>query len=285
MWNILENQTAWENQALDMIQASHVVLIFSQGNRIGATQFESARRMITTTFQRFPDVYFIFVTNDRKSFQELTQSVSAPSHWAGNVERFNELIYPEHFTIIESSATDPQEITETLTKVFRRIPKRITPCCSRNRIGSTGVLEIEDYVSPNQEVLHRISPFYFRYSPEIQISFNGVGYGDLTICQSRNLNQGPDSCQSLKGMDAVTFNTSRPCADPMACPSIYYSVSMDVSRMRCVESDCRFPDQVRYIIRQSGLSGDQNSGHAKYVHKFALISCFAVLLLGAWMHL
>lgn len=247
---------------------SHVVLIMAQGSRVGSTDFDSARRMITTTFQRFPDVYFFFVTSDKRTFVDLTHSITAPSHWAGNVERFNELIYPEHFVIIESSATDPTEFTEQLSKEFRRIPKRIiAPYCmdesAREQLHKQNILfrpdQYEDFVSPHQEILYRVSPYYFRYARNIQLQFHGVGYGDLTICQSRDPRRKSDVCISLKGTEVALFNTTSPCPDPMDCQSIYYSVSMDVSRMRCTENDCRYPDQVRYIIRHSGLTCENDA--------------------------
>lgn len=261
--NTLRAQTAREMTERRICAPSHVILIMAQGSRVASADFTSAQRMITTTFQQFPDLYFIFVTNDKRTFLDLTQSITAPSHWSGNLERFNELVYPEHFVIIESIARSPGEFTERLVKEFKRIPKRIfAPYCldetDRQRLQKQNILfrpdEFEDFVSPNQEVLYRISPYYFRYSKEIQIQFYGVGYGDLTICQSRNLMSKADFCQTVKGNDVAMFNATQPCPDPTDCQSIYFSVAVDVSRMRCTENDCRYPDQVRYIIRHSGLT-------------------------------
>lgn len=287
--NTLQTSTAAEMQERRICAPAHVVLIMAQGSRVTSLDFESAQRMITTTFQRFPDLYFIFVTNDKQGFQELTQSVTAPSHWSGNVERFNQLIYPEHFVVIDSSATDPMDFSERLSKELKRIPKRIiAPYCmdetDRERMHKQNILfrpdEYEDFVGPNQEILYRISPFYFRYAKEIQVQFHGVGYGDLTICQSRALNRGPEICHSLKGSDVAWFNATSPCPDPMDCQSLYYSVSMDVSRMRCTENDCRYPDQVRYIIRHSGLTCETNSAWIGFIPSIKLI--FVTILIGRW---
>lgn len=261
--NNLRNRTEQELLERRICAPSHVVLIMSQGTRVGTNDFTSAQRMINSTFQRFPDLYFIFVTNDKSTFLDLTKSITAPSHWSGNRERFNELIYPEHFSIIESNSLDPLDFSERVAKELRRIPKRIiAPFCLNAedlaRLHKQNILfrpdEYEDYVGPNQENLYRISPFYFRYANEINVQFHGVGYGDLTICQSRNLFAASDYCQTLKGDDVVWFNATAPCPNPLDCPSLYYSVSMDVSRMRCSENDCRYPDQVRYFIRHHGLT-------------------------------
>lgn len=265
----------------------------AQGSRVSSIDFASAQRMITTTFQQFPDLYFIFVTNDKATFLDLTQSITAPSHWSGNVERFNQLIYPEHFVVIDSAATDPMDFSERLVKEFKRIPKRIiAPYCmddtTRERLHKQNILfrpdEHEDFVGPNQEILYRISPYYFRYADEIQVQFQGVGYGDLTVCQSRALHRGPELCQSLKASDVAWFNASRPCPDPMDCQSIYYPVSMDVSRMRCTENDCRYPDQVRYLIRHSGLRCENNAAFLSRIPsiKFLLATIF-VAYLNFWV--
>lgn len=271
----LRNQTIQEQTDRRVCAPSHVVLIISQGSRVGSTDFISAQRMITTTFQRFPDLYFIFVTNDKNTFLDLTRNITAPIHWSGNQERFNQLIYPEHFVVIETpSSTNPMEFSEKLAKELKRIPKRImAPFCQndedRERLHKQNILfrpdQHEDYVGPNQEILYRISPFYYRYAKEISVQFHGAGYGDLTICQSRAMNRAPDYCQSLKGTDVAWFNLTVPCINPMDCPSLYYSVSMDVSRMRCTENDCRHPDQVRYIVRHSGLTCENEPNSAVHL--------------------
>lgn len=292
---MLKNRTGQEQIDRSICAPSHVILVICQGDRIGSNDFVSSQRMINTTFQRFPDLYFIFVTNDKSTFVDMTKSITPPSHWIANTEKFNNLIFPEHFIIIPSSSHDPREFGDQLRKELRRIPKRIiVPFCRsdekvlywsrRNVIVRRD--EFEDYVGPNQENVYRISPFYFRYSKHIAIQFQGVGYGDLTICQSRVLAAAPESCQSLKGMDTVWFNATRPCVDIFDCPSLYYSVSMDVSKLRCTgeklygvyarerqpliilvlfsENDCRFPDQVRFILRHQGLAceEDPNDGAA-----------------------
>lgn len=266
----LHNQTVREQLERRICAPSHVILIMCQGSRIGQSDYESAQRIISTSMQRFPDLYFIFVTNDKQTFVDLTKAATVPTHWAGNVERYNELIYPEHFVVIETRSTDPVEFSESLAKELRRIPKRIiAPFCLHEgyseQLLRENILfrpdEYEDFVGPNQEIVYRISPFYFRHSPFISLQFHGVDYGDLTICQSRTLNRGPDSCQNLKGFDMIWFNTTRPC-DSMDCASIYFSVSLDQSRMRCSENACRYPDQVRYIIRHLGLTCENDPNRA-----------------------
>lgn len=239
----LTNRTSREQAVRKIIAASHVILVMSQGDRITSNDFSSAQRMINTTFQRFPDLYFIFVTNDRSTFLDLTKGITPPSHWIGDTEKFNNLIFPEHFTIIQSDSRDPADFTERLQKELRRIPKRIVvPYCMddeqrENRRREENLLifrdEAEDYVGPNQEMVYRISPYYFRYSRFVSLEFHGVGYGDLTICKSRVLAAAPDECQTLKGMDTVWFNASQPCTDVFNCPSMYFSVSVDVSDIRC----------------------------------------------------
>ena len=55
---------------------SLVVIVVSQGSKILQNDFESAKRMMNTTFLQFPDLYFVFITNDKDTFKELTSFVS-----------------------------------------------------------------------------------------------------------------------------------------------------------------------------------------------------------------
>lgn len=53
-----------------------VILVISQGARIVNSDFVSARRMLTSSFEQFPDLYFVFLTNDAATFSQLTDFVS-----------------------------------------------------------------------------------------------------------------------------------------------------------------------------------------------------------------
>lgn len=52
-----------------------MIMVISQNQRVAQNDFESARRMLTTSFEQFPDLYFVFLTNDVATFSQLTDFV------------------------------------------------------------------------------------------------------------------------------------------------------------------------------------------------------------------
>jgi hypothetical protein len=67
----LVNQTTHEKEIGTYGALSKVVLVFSQGNRISDRDFESAQRILQGSMQQFPDLYFVFVSNDISSFIQM----------------------------------------------------------------------------------------------------------------------------------------------------------------------------------------------------------------------
>lgn len=77
--------------------------------------------MIEGSFQQFPDLYFVFLTNDGDTFKELVHDA--------------QIIYDikrqqEHYKIVESNTIDPNDFSHTLFRHLKLIPKRImAPFC------------------------------------------------------------------------------------------------------------------------------------------------------------
>ncbi|GAB0089351.1 Sec1-like protein [Sergentomyia squamirostris] len=279
---LLSNQTEQEIREGIHVARSQVALVFSQSQRIIQNDFDSAQRMLQGSLQRFPDLYFLFVTNDVTTFENLVRYTPTPTHFIGTTEKFTNLVYPEHYTIVRSDNTSPEDFSERLMKEFRKIPKRMVAAhClnyySNSSIPSHEYFEInryryEDYVGPYHELIYRISPFYFRYSEAVNVQFIGVDYGSLTICVSRSSSTAPDQCHSLRGIDGVWLNLTQPCrGDVLNCPPIFYSVNVDVSNVRCSENDCRYPDQVRFYIQHEGLTCERSFSISKRINLFAFL--------------
>uniref|UniRef100_A0A7G3A9X6 Putative conserved secreted protein n=1 Tax=Lutzomyia longipalpis TaxID=7200 RepID=A0A7G3A9X6_LUTLO len=282
--SLLSRQTDEEIRAGVHVARSQLALVFSQSQRITQNDFESAQRILQGSLQRFPDLYFIFVTSDVETFENLIRHEA--THTTGSTERFTNLVYPEHYTIIRSTNISPDDFSERLVKEFRKIPMRMVAArCLISEFNQTvpshEFFEInryrhEDYIGPYHEIIYRISPFYFRYSESINVQFLGVDYGGLTICASRNPNAAPDHCQSLRGMEDVWFNHTWPCGpNVITCPPIFYSVNVDVSNVRCSENDCRYPDQVRFHIQHHGLTCERGSSGTL---QLSILAFFASLL-------
>lgn len=77
--------------------------------------------MIEGSFQQFPDLYFVFLTNDGATFKELVHDAQ---------EIYDIKRQHEHYTVIESKSIDPNDYSHTLFQHLKAIPKRImAPFC------------------------------------------------------------------------------------------------------------------------------------------------------------
>lgn len=72
---------------------------------------------------QFPDLYFVFITNDAKTFEELVT----------NGENGNEIWRREQYKIIATNTSEIEEFTGHLHDHLKTIPKRIVqPFCQLN---------------------------------------------------------------------------------------------------------------------------------------------------------
>lgn len=232
---------------------SKVIFIVSQTQRINQEDFEDSKRMIEGSFQQFPDLYFVFLTNDRKTFESLTESVIKSS------------LQKDQYIIIESKDLGPKDFATRAKRTLRLIPKRLlVPQCdppsipvdSNSTVMNSTRLEYEDYVSPHQSLYYRLrGPLVDR----VRVIFQGMGYGGLTVCKVNNSNV--FQCLSMDDMGTIIFNLTQPC-DPEAdgsCTNILFTVQMDNSYMKCSENDCQYPDQVRFLIRIDNMKCTKDS--------------------------
>lgn len=133
--------------------------------------------------------------------------------------------------------------------------------------------EFEEYLSLNEETRYRISSFYLMGTEEVRVMFQGVGYGDFTVCMSREASLLSKECKSVLNMENAWFNITRPCQNHNSyepCPGVYFGLQVDTTYMKCSESDCRFHDDVRIIIRPEGLRCE-NNGLQKFTVKLTLL--------------
>jgi hypothetical protein len=141
--------------------------------------------------------------------------------------------------------------------------------------------DFEAYLSPGEETTYRISSFYLQGSDEVRVKFQGVGYGDVTICMSRQHDMLSKECKSVQEIENAWFNISNPCSSFSAadgCASVYFALQVDSTYMKCAESDCRFPDDVRLLIRPEGLRCERNEAIKISVKIVLLISSLVGLL-------
>ena len=161
---------------------------------------------------------------------------------------------------------------------LRSIPKRIASpfCRTEDKRSWDDVMrrdDFEEYLTPNEEARYRISSSYLIGSDVISVKFQGSGYGDFTVCLSRDLGMLSKECKSVQDMENVWFNITQPCSNQNAengCLSVYFSIQVDTTYMRCSESDCRFPDEVRISIRPEGMRCER-SGMKKFTAELSLL--------------
>uniref|UniRef100_A0A182SHP3 Uncharacterized protein n=1 Tax=Anopheles maculatus TaxID=74869 RepID=A0A182SHP3_9DIPT len=257
-----------------------VVLVFAQSHRIANADFESARRMLRGSFEQFPDLYFGFVTNDGATFRQLT-NFTGTTH-SRSVD--------EHYHIIETSQTSIAGFTSDLPQMLRSIPQRlIAPNChtdsNRDFWRATVIREeYEQYLSPGVELRYRLGQLFLRNSENVRVQFMNTDYGEFTVCEGRNHRVAPDNCQTTgPGAESLWFNHTRPCDGVLdhACRSLYYTVRLESSNVLCNENDCRYPDQVRFVIRHEGIrcmSDGNGAGRTHPLHSPWMVFCIATII-------
>uniref|UniRef100_A0A182TW22 Uncharacterized protein n=1 Tax=Anopheles melas TaxID=34690 RepID=A0A182TW22_9DIPT len=238
-----------------------VVLVFAQSHRIANTDFESARRMLRGSFEQFPDLYFAFVTNDGATFRQLTNFTDTTHSRSAE----------EHYHIIETGQTAIATFHDQLGQIMRTIPQRLMArdchTASNRDLWRAPVVreEYEQYLTPGVELRYRLGQLFLRNSEHVRVQFMNTDYGEFTVCEGRNYRVAPEHCQTTgPGLESLWFNHTRPCDGIMdhACRSLYYTVRLESSNVMCNENDCRFPDQVRFVIRHEGIRcmSDGNGG-------------------------
>jgi hypothetical protein len=185
----------------------------------------------------------------------------------------------ERYQIIYSNKIEFTSFKKSLDSAVRSIPKRIaSPYCKRQtdekRTWDDVMLrdDFEEYLIPNEVTRYRISPAYLFGSEEVNIKFQGVGYGDFTVCMETKENRVLNRCQSVVDIDYVWFNITNPCStSQQECSSIYFSLTADTTYLKCSEADCRFPDNVRILIKPKGLRCERNSGKRIFTSNLTML--------------
>lgn len=67
----LVNQTTHEKETGVYGALSKVCLVVSQSHRISELDFDSAQRILLGSMKQFPDLYFVFLSNDVNTFREM----------------------------------------------------------------------------------------------------------------------------------------------------------------------------------------------------------------------
>lgn len=87
----------------------------SQGQRSTAADFESAKILVDGSLRRFPDLYYIFLTNDPQSFEDLMRDRNGPnSRWKD-----------KQYYIVTANSISIDVFENRIAHILNAIPKRI----------------------------------------------------------------------------------------------------------------------------------------------------------------
>lgn len=202
---------------------------------------------------------------------------------------FQEIETVERYLFLEANSIQVSTFKHQLDQTFGLIPKRlVTPFCAATATDGKATWDdlmrlngFEEYLSPNEETQYRVSSFYLQGSDEARFKFQGADYGDFTVCMSRERDMLSKECKSVSGIENVWFNITQPCSNQIAndgCLSIYFSLSVDTTYMKCSESDCRFPEDVRIVVRTEGLRCERSGIEKRWSTAMSLLLLMFVLV-------
>lgn len=218
--------------------SSHVILVLGYGATISDSDHTQSARIIARFKQENPDVRFVYLASEL------------------NQHRFSELstvdpAFPD-VTIASPDNNIHTVVAEVLSSISS-IPGRIMGvyCASVGGPDRTG---FENYVTPDFPVTYRIHTIFLDTKTDITLMIQGSGQGDLRMCMSRDQGSVGTQCVDVKDLEEATLKIPAPCATyANRCPPVYLTIAVTRTLMQCSEDDCRYPDQVRFLLRHEGL--------------------------------
>ncbi|XP_045482668.1 uncharacterized protein LOC123686516 isoform X2 [Harmonia axyridis] len=138
-------------------------------------------------------------------------------------------------------ADDIETISNSLGKILQRIPGQIV-----NIYCNDSNSRMEDYLTPGVERFYEIHEEYInKYNFELE--FLGNGYGDISICSNSFGTSSIRSCKNITANNKIKIKSADLCSEDLRC-NLQLILKVNSSTLRCVENDCRYPDQVRLEI-------------------------------------
>jgi len=218
--------------------SSHVILVLGYRATISDSDYTQSARIIARFKQENPDVRFVYLASEL------------------NQHRFNELstvdpTFPD-VTIASPDNNVHTVVAEVLSSISS-IPGRIMGVYCAG-VGGQDRPGFEDYVTPGFPMRYRIHTIFLDTRADITLKLQGSGQGDLSMCVSRDQGSVGTECVEVKDLEEATLRISAPCASfANRCPPVYLTIAVTRTLMQCSEDDCRYPDQVRFLLRHEGL--------------------------------
>lgn len=194
----------------------------------------------------------------------------------GTIGRFGRFVREESldlFTLTSVTGAGPlQSMVNPVVARVRQIPRRIINhrCGQEWQTNEWGSNQMNQHVEPGAVVFFRVHPNYFFHGSENRrIRVVGLGYQPVTVCTSRQVvnprqnattNAGNDvNCQQVN-TDTFTIELSNACEGHTVihhCPPMFISIEgstlVNTGAFRCIDMNCRFPDDIRFVVHADNL--------------------------------
>lgn len=239
---VLREKLSEDKSKNNMGGKSSIVLFVPNSQTIPSDEgsyFQSRRSEILSNY--LPDVKFIVLgPGNKDAYSSLVQSSN---------DAFT-LAYDNDNRIIESVRPMIQKIAE--------IPRSVkNPRCGDQMTGDVGSNSIELAVEPGTINYYKIAPNYLVGEGPKNFKIRAQ-YEQITFCYSRSESMPSEnttgSCEKLSGNEK-TIELTDTCLDTVGeCSPLYFSVAAQITKTSPRCRDCRFPDNVKYILSIDGFS-------------------------------
>ncbi|CAB0028367.1 unnamed protein product [Trichogramma brassicae] len=210
------------------------------------------------------------------------QDKSGASHAAGSVATAVVLLVPQ-VHLNERQLVQALEGVKRL-KSKHPVPKTLRPTSCSSEVPSEKSY-FEEYIDPDETNTYRLHPHWRYRTKRLTLSVQGVGYGLMKVCWWNQWTSSSPKmshrCDDLSLYTDLTLTDDANLCDKnedKKCPITYVQVTNVSSTVKCVEKQCRYPDQVRYRVR---VETDECSSGARNasVLKLTLILLLLVSLI------
>ncbi|PNF34286.1 hypothetical protein B7P43_G16547 [Cryptotermes secundus] len=223
---------------------SHVILVLGYTATISDRDHRESVQIISRFKQQNPDVRFVFLASNINHLRFKELSTIDPS-------------YPDVTIALPDSKVET--VVTKIIEIITTIPGRITGGYCDGSSTETRRNGFEGYVTAGFPLTYRIHPLYLEHSGDVTLTFQGSGHGNLRACVSRDRGSTGTDCSEVKNLEEMALKISSPCANyAYQCPPVYLTITVTNTLTRCTEDDCRYPDQVRFLLHQEGLRCTRN---------------------------
>lgn len=91
----------------------------------------------------------------------------------------------------------------------------------------------EVLLTPDEDLVYRINPYYLTSGDRVQIQFDGFSHGTFTVCMAYNAQFERNECQTNSEHNTIVFDVIT-CEEQYACETVYFKISVEQSLVKCI---------------------------------------------------